>query len=681
MKSKNTKKSGLSMGLTLILFALIPMIFSALILGIVLVKNSSGELKTSTSNSMVSLIKETGTSFDYSTSNNEAIMTAFTKAPIVKEVLLNPEDPELVASAQTYTEQFFGSLSGWEGIYIADWNSKVITHPAPPVVGKVMREGDKLVELQDAMLSAEGVYNVGIITSPASGQLIMSMYIPVYEGDTPIGYVGAGTFVNEVAGKFSDVSSLGLSSAYIYFVDATGTMLYHPDESKIGNPVENEAVKNLVAKLAKGEHPQPECVEYLYKGAMKYAAYYVGDKEAYIAVLTADEKDVLADINSVTKVTVILGIICVVIFGLISIWIAGIVSKPLKEVAKSTETLSTGDVRATCDTKSNIREIKSIIDAFKSLRQALDSSMTNVKSSANALNSVILDVDKMTGKNVDSVSQINDAINEVATTSQVVAESAQDMAEKASEIGINIEKLNDNASSLYEASLTIKNANTEASDCMKSVYDGAIESVNAMQSILDKISETNTAISEIGSAIQAIESIAAQTNLLSLNASIEAARAGEAGRGFAVVADEIRTLADSSAMSAREIKQIIENIISLSKGTVDISNRVYDVVIKEQEDIENTQKKFLVLSDSVEDSILGIDTIKKMAGNLDRIKEELASATADLGAVSEELGASAQEVAASCQAVATSCSDTQNSTEQMRSVNESMSSAIDFFTL
>lgn len=681
MKSKNTKKSGLSMGLTLILFALIPMIFSALILGIVLVKNSSGGLKTSTSNSMVSLIKETGTSFDYSTSNNEAIMTAFTKAPIVKEVLLNPEDPELVANAQAYTEQFFGSLSGWEGIYIADWNSKVITHPAPPVVGKVMREGDRLVELQDAMLSAEGVYNVGIITSPASGQLIMSMYIPVYEGDTPIGYVGAGTFVNEVAGKFSDVSSLGLGSAYIYFVDATGTMLYHPDESKIGNPVENEAVKNLVAKLAKGEHPQPECVEYLYKGAMKYAAYYVGDKESYIAVLTADEKDVLADINSVTKVTVILGIICVVIFGLISIWIAGIVSKPLTEVARSTETLSTGDVRATCDTKSNIREIKSIIDAFKSLRQALDSSMTNVKSSANALNSVILDVDKMTGKNVDSVSQINDAINEVATTSQVVAESAQDMAEKASEIGINIEKLNDNASSLYEASLTIKNANTEASDCMKSVYDGAIESVNAMQSILDKISETNTAISEIGSAIQAIESIAAQTNLLSLNASIEAARAGEAGRGFAVVADEIRTLADSSAMSAREIKQIIENIISLSKGTVDISNRVYDVVIKEQEDIENTQKKFLVLSDSVEDSISGIDTIKKMAGNLDKIKEELASATADLGAVSEELGASAQEVAASCQAVATSCSDTQNSTEQMRSVNESMSSAIDFFTL
>lgn len=119
----------------------------------------------------------------------------------------------------------------------------------------------------------------------------------------------------------------------------------------------------------------------------------------------------------------------------------------------------------------------------------------------------------------------------------------------------------------------------------------------------------------------------------------------------------------------------------MSNGTVEISNRVYDVVIKEQTDIENTQNKFMILSDSVEASISEINTIKDMAGILDRIKEELSQATSDLGAVSEELGASAEEVAASCQTVAVACSDTQNSTEQMRTVNDSMSSAIEFFKL
>ena len=117
-------------------------------------------------------------------------------APIVKEVLLNPNDADIQAKAQQYTLDFFGKLEGWEGIYIADWNSKVLTHPAPPVIGKVMREGDSLKSLQDSMINSEnGVYNTGIITSPASGELIISMYAPVYDGDKIIGYVGVGTFM------------------------------------------------------------------------------------------------------------------------------------------------------------------------------------------------------------------------------------------------------------------------------------------------------------------------------------------------------------------------------------------------------------------------------------------------------------------------------------------------------
>lgn len=683
MKIKNIKKPELDMRLTLILFALVPMIISSLILSIVLVNTSSKELKTATHNSLVSVIEGTGAAFDNTTANSEITMQNFIQAPIVKEFLKNPDNADLAAKAQAYTVDFYGQLDGWEGIYIADWNSKVLTHPAPPVVGKVMREGDRLKELQDAMLGADGVYNVGIITSPASGQLIMSMYAPVFDDDgtTPIGYVGAGTFVNNNAAKFSDVSGLNLSSAYIYFVDSTGIMLYHPDESKIGNPVENEAVKGLVARLATGEHPTPECVEYKYKGAMKYAAYYVGENNAYIAVLTADEADVMSDIKTVVIVTIILCIVCIAIFTVIAILISRMVSNPLTTIAEATTVLSTGDVTVECNTSSPVKEAKSIINAFQSLKDALMSSMGNVKDSASALNTAIVSVDGMTANNVESVTQIATAIDEVATTSQAVAENAQTMAEKAAELGMDIETLNENISNLFDESNIIKNANIEATNCMESVYAGANESVNAMQTIADKIAETNTAIASIESAVQAIEAIAAQTNLLSLNASIEAARAGESGRGFAVVADEIRTLADSSAESAKEIKQIINNVIALSNGTVDISNRVYEVISKEQADIETTQNKFTLLSKSVESSIADIETIKQMASRLDDIKVDLTNATSDLGAISEELGASAQEVAASCQTVSAACTDTQASTEEMRAINENMSTAIDFYKL
>jgi methyl-accepting chemotaxis protein len=675
--SKKSDKSKLDLRMTLLLYALIPLLFSSIILSIVLISKSTSELEKSTSNSLLSIIEGTGAAFDSAVATNEHTLQAFASAPIVTEVLKNPNDPAIAAKAQQYTLDFFGKLEGWEGLYIADWGTTTKTHPSEAMIGVTLREGDRLTSLQDSMLAANGTYNTGIITSPASGKLVMSMYYPVFIDGQPAGFVGGGAFVNDMAAKVTDVSGLQLSSAYIYFVDKEGTMLYHPDESKIGNPVENAAVKGLVARLAAGEHPTPDCITY----DDKFAAYYVGANDHYIAVLTADASDVLSGINSTKKTTIIITIICIVVFMALAIILEAVIANPLKAVAASIEKLSTGDVTVECNAKSKIKETLSIINAFQTLKSALSTSMRSVKDSAFVLNNAIISVDGMTGNNVESVSQINIAINEVAQTSQSVAENAQTMAEKAAELGGDIEQLNDNVQKLFDASQTIKNANNDATDCMKSVYAGANESVEAMQNISDKIAETNSAIAEIGTAVQAIETIAAQTNLLSLNASIEAARAGEAGRGFAVVADEIRSLADSSADSAKEIKQIIENVIVLSNGTVDISNRVFEVISKEQSDIEMAQDKFNVLSDSVEASIAEIDTIRQMTGKLDDIKVELSNTTTELGAISEELGASAEEVAASCQTVTDACSDTQNSTAEMRNINEDMSAAIDFFKL
>ena len=663
----------------LLLFSLVPLITVAAIISIVTVNISSKELKLTTQTGMLTSIEEIGTCFDTTTTNAMTTMETFATAPIIKEFLLDPENEELAAKAEQYTLDFYGQLEGWEGIYLADWNSKVLTHPAPPVVGKVMREGDRLKELQDAMLAADGVYNVGIITSPASGELIMSMYAPIFDGDTPIGYVGAGTFVNEVASKITDVSSLGLSTAYVYFVDSQGTMLYHPDETKIGNPVENEAVKSLVAKLAAGEHPAPECVEYKYKGAMKYAAYYIDEDAHYIAVLTADESDALATIATIKMVSIGIAVPLVILFIIIVLLVAGIVVKPLRAVTTAIQETSEGKLDADTNISGLIYETNMLAESAKILQDKLNSIIGDTKYIAEDLKNGANSVNQLAQTSTNETSQIANAVNELATGASAMAESVQSINDEIISMGGNIETISNNATALVNMSNTIRSLNEEASDYMNKVAASSQQSVESVNDISEQITETNNAISDIREAIDMITSIASQTNLLALNASIEAARAGESGRGFAVVAEEIGNLSNQSNKSANDIRAIVNNIVEQSERSVQLSAKVASIITDEQTYIADAQNKFGALNTEINNSLQEINYISEMTDSLNEAKEEIVNAITDLSAISEENAASTQEVSTSVTTISSDIENITANSETTKELSEQLTVTVDYF--
>lgn len=660
---------------------LVPTITVSISLSIVMYNMTSREIRDSMNNSMVSYITEMGIAYDNTTETAKTIMGTFASNPDVISYLKNQDDTELGEKVQEYTKNYFGQLDGWEGIYLASWESKVLTHPTDSVVGRVMREGDRLKQLQDSMLSSDGVYNVGIINSPASGQLIMSMYMPVMDGNVPLGYVGAGTYVHDNIRPLDNADNIGLESAYTYVVDNQGTILYHPDSGKVGGMSENEALLEVLANLGNADSKKTGTISYVYNGVKKHAAYYVGEEQHYVAVFTTDDREILTNTKRNLNIMVISAGVLILFFSALAFIVSKLIVKPLKKMVNVIEALSKGNIDVNTDVRTVVTESRNIRDSATDFKGALREALGAVKNASLVLKDSIDDVRAKTVDNTDKVNQINTAISEISQTSQNVAQNAQDITEQTITLSDKIDILFKNVAELDKSAGLIKTNNENAAAQMSIVMAAAQSSVDAVDGIAEKIQETNLAVDEISKCVSVIEEISSQTNLLSLNASIEAARAGEAGKGFAVVAEEIRHLSDSTAESAQEIKQIIEKVVKLSEVTVDYANKVVRTTEEEQQNISDTQQQFAILSDAVTNSLDNIYDIKNVTDILENIKSHLVTATSNLGAIAEELGASAQEASANCHTVAQTCNDTELSTRMMQKADKDMMDDIEFFKL
>ena len=481
-----------------------------------------------------------------------------------------------------------------------------------------------------------------------------------------------------VNSMFGNVKCEGMPGSYVYIVSSDGTMLYHPSQDKIGNPVENACVKGLVEQLKAGQIPADDAVSYEYKGANKYAGYGITDKKE-IVVVTADEKEALAEANSIVTIAVIIAFIIVAIFAVYAYFTSKIISAPLKKIVAATERLSEGYINEKIEVDSIITETKELTNAAQTLQTNLQEIVEEIRSASTNLTDSVTSTNGLCNTSADGANQISSAVDELATAAQSMAESVQDLNANMVDIGGNIENITGAVTELTASSDSMNLISDQAARDIQEVYESSQNSVSAVEAIAEHMGTLTKAIDEVSNATRLIGDISSQTNLLSLNASIEAARAGEAGRGFAVVAQEIGSLAAQSQDSVSQIDAIANNIIQLSRTSTSLTEKIKQIIAEEQDKVQKTKDSFMQLKDQIDNSIVQIQNISDQTESLEVSKEKAISAVSDLSAISEENAASNQEVTASVSNLSVNITDISNQSDDMSGMAQALSSSIAAF--
>lgn len=269
----------------------------------------------------------------------------------------------------------------------------------------------------------------------------------------------------------------------------------------------------------------------------------------------------------------------------------------------------------------------------------------------------LAEINRAGEENQASFDQMNLAFREIASGAGEQADATSRITEAVQDTNGMIGRLSESFQALLDESAK---ANAHAGAGEKTV-DGLYGTIELFRQNIEQMATEITALLEaIERASEystAIQGIASQTNLLSLNAGIEAARAGESGQGFAVVAGEIRKLADSSANSAEEISRSLAAMQQQARETGERMNAIAARMAESMAMTGETREAFTGIADAVEQLNGMAESIRDMVQRISDATRQIEQQTESFAAVNEEAGASLQELTATVESLVAKNSD------------------------